>query len=259
MNATIHTPEDLLAQLAQPFHPSAIEWKPGTVKGERALALAYADLRAYMERLDEVCGLDWSVEYQPWGDSRIVARLTIGGVTRSSTGEPDATDQKNGMAGSVAEAMAFKRACAMFGLGRYLYNLPTVWADFDPATKQFTAQAKAKLTGILVQHYRRAMDGFQASAHTNGNGKAAVEAAGDTARMSDAEHDLVITWTKPDDAYAWAIGIGACDNVYNARQAFANVVTAHGDGRLTKQNAQDIYLAFIRDRQAKLQEASAVA
>jgi len=148
----------VLDDLRKPFHPSQVTWKPGAVKGDRALALAYADLRAYMNRLDEVCGSDWSVAYEPWGDDRIICRLTILGVTRSSTGETTNEAERSEIGGTVAEAQAFKRASAMFGLGRYLYNLPTGWADYDPATKKFTEKAKAKLMGILVQHYRRATD-----------------------------------------------------------------------------------------------------
>jgi len=147
---------ETLAKLRKPFHPSAITWKPGAVKGDRALALAYADLRAYMNRLDEVCDDDWSVAYEPWGQDRIVCRLTIGGVTRSSTGESNNESERSEIGGTVAEAQAFKRACAMFGLGRYLYNLPSGWADYDPAKKQFTEKAKVKLMQMLVQHYRRA-------------------------------------------------------------------------------------------------------
>jgi hypothetical protein len=148
----------VLEDLRKPFHPSQIIWKPGAVKGDRALALAYADLRAYMNRLDEVCGSDWSVAYEPWGEDRIICRLTIMGVTRSSTGEATNESERSEIGGTVAEAQAFKRASAMFGLGRYLYNLPTGWADYDPAKKQFTDKAKAKLTGILMQQYRRASD-----------------------------------------------------------------------------------------------------
>ena len=150
--------QQVLDELRKPFHPSQVTWKPGAVKGERALALAYADLRAYMNRLDEVCGSDWSVAYEPWGEDRIICRLTILGVTRSSTGETTNEAERSEIGGTVAEAQAFKRASAMFGLGRYLYNLPTGWADYDPATKRFTDKAKAKLTGILVQHYRRTTD-----------------------------------------------------------------------------------------------------
>lgn len=144
-----------MQELRLPFHPAMVSFKPGVVKGKRALALAYADLRAYMNRLDEVCGADWSVQYQPWGDDKIICNLTIAGVTRSSVGETTNEADRNEIGGMVAEAQAMKRACAMFGLGRYLYNLPTIWADFDPETKQFTQHAKAKLTGTLVQHYRR--------------------------------------------------------------------------------------------------------
>jgi hypothetical protein len=150
--------QQILEDLRKPFHPSQVTWKPGAVKGERALALAYADLRAYMNRLDEVCGTNWSVAYEPWGEDRIICRLTIMGVTRSSTGETTNEAEKSEIGGTVAEAQAFKRASAMFGLGRYLYNLPTGWADFDPATKRFTEKAKARLMGILVQQYRRATD-----------------------------------------------------------------------------------------------------
>jgi hypothetical protein len=57
-------------QLSKPFHPSHITWKPGVYNRDRnkALALPYADMNAYINRLDEVCGTDWSVNYTPWGD-----------------------------------------------------------------------------------------------------------------------------------------------------------------------------------------------
>jgi hypothetical protein len=151
--------QEILKELSKPFHPSHITWKPGVFNRDKnkALALAYADLRAYQNRLDEVCGMNWSVSYTPWGD-RIVCHLTINGVTRSSTGEPDSQSEKSEIAGTAAEAQAFKRACAMFGLGRYLYNLPTVWCEFDSERKQFTEQGKGRLSGIIVQHYRRHID-----------------------------------------------------------------------------------------------------
>lgn len=151
--------QQMMAELRKPFHPARISWKPGAVKGERALAMAYADLRVYMDRLDEVCGGDWSVAYDPWGPDRIICRLTIAGVTRSSTGESSAESDRNEIGGTVAEAQAMKRACAMFGLGRYLYALPTTWADYDAKTRQFTEQAKAKLATMLATHYRKATDG----------------------------------------------------------------------------------------------------
>ncbi len=151
---------EILSELSKPFHPSRVTWRPGalTAQKDKALALAYGDLRAYQDRLDEVCGMDWSVSYTPWGD-RIICHLTIGDVTRSSTGEPDSESERSEIAGTAAEAQAFKRAGAMFGLGRYLYNLPTVWVDYDAEQKRFTDKAKMRLNGIIATHYQRFLDG----------------------------------------------------------------------------------------------------
>ncbi len=179
---------NLLDQLRKPFHPSQVIWKPGAVKGDRALALAYADLRAYMNRLADVCGGDWSVSYELWGDTRIICRLTIAGVTRSSTGESSSESERSEIGGTVAEAQAFKRACAKFGLGRYLYNLPTGWADYDPGKRQFTEKAKAKLTAMLVQHYRRASeDKSELAAHEVGRHDHVFAASADGDGQSELE------------------------------------------------------------------------
>lgn len=154
-----------LDELSKPFHPSRITWRPGALTGkkDKALALAYADLRAYQNRLDEVCGMEWSVSYTPWGD-RIICHLTINGITRSSTGEPDSDSERSEIAGTTAEAQAFKRACAMFGLGRYLYNLPSLWVEYDVPNQRFTEKAKVRLQGVIAQHYQRFLDGQPTSA-----------------------------------------------------------------------------------------------
>lgn len=148
---------DILARLAIPFPPTAVSWKPGTTTkdGEKCMALAYADLRAYQERLDEVCGVDWSCRYVPWGDNRIICELTIYGITRSSTGESDVQDEKNNMAGSVSEAMSFKRACAMWGLGRYLYDLPSVWTGYDAQARKISKEGQTELDSRYAAWYAK--------------------------------------------------------------------------------------------------------
>jgi hypothetical protein len=148
---------ELQQRLAQPFEPKYIEWKPGgtTKDNTKCMAMAYADLRAYQERLDEVCGMDWAVRYVGWGDTRIFCELTIAGVTRTSTGESDAQDAKNGLAGTVAEAQSFKRAAAMFGLGRYLYDLPSAWVEFDSQYKRISDKGKAELESRYQAWYAR--------------------------------------------------------------------------------------------------------
>lgn len=55
--------------------------------------------------------------------------MTIFGLgSHSATGE-QWTDDDN--ACTCAEAQAFKRACACFGLGRYLYHFAGAWVDLD--------------------------------------------------------------------------------------------------------------------------------
>lgn len=125
--------QTLLEQLTQPFPGSTIQWRAGAKSNnkKRAQALAYAEPRVYEDRLNEVCPGDWSCQFKPWGENRIICELTIHGVKRSSTGEPGDSPAK--VAGTSSEAQAFKRACSKFGLGRYLYDLPDTWVDYDQA------------------------------------------------------------------------------------------------------------------------------
>lgn len=147
--------QDQLAALARPFHPDQISFKPGSVRrdGTAALGLAYVDLRAYMDRLDLVFGPAWAVSYRPWSDTRVICDLTLfsedgQSCTRSSTGEGEG---QNG--GPTAEAQAFKRACVMYGMGRYLYDLPQVWAAYDGQARRFTPSGLNVLLTSVVQHY----------------------------------------------------------------------------------------------------------
>jgi len=126
----------LLARLAEPFPTDQLKWRAGAVNRDKtkAIALAYAEPRSYEDRLNAVCPGAWHVDFQPWGEQRIICRLTIHALTRSSTGESG--DANPAIAGTSAEAQAFKRACSKYGLGRYLYDLPTTWVAYDPNTKR---------------------------------------------------------------------------------------------------------------------------
>ncbi len=124
---------ELLAELAKPFPASAVYWRAGSTTRDkkRAQALPYAEPRVYEDRLNAVCPGLWSVTFKPWGE-RLICELTIGGLTRSSTGE-----ENDGFApGTATEAQAFKRACSKFGLGRYLYDVPISWVEYDEQKKR---------------------------------------------------------------------------------------------------------------------------
>lgn len=159
--ATERTFDVILADLAKPFDPALVEFKPGAVaKSEaRALALAYVDSREYMRRLDEA-DPTWSDTYEVLDGATVICRLTVADVTRTDLGRKDEADENSLTA---AAAQAFKRACTKFGLGRYLYALPQVWAEFDPQRKRFTPAALDMLRASLAQPARP-------SGSPNGNG-----------------------------------------------------------------------------------------
>jgi hypothetical protein len=104
-------------------------------------ALAYVDARAIQDRLDDVLGVaGWQDAYRVLPDGSVVCRLRclIGGhwITKTDVGgqseQPDGGDRTK-----AAFSDALKRAAVKFGVGRYLYRLPSQWVDYDPQRKQF--------------------------------------------------------------------------------------------------------------------------
>jgi hypothetical protein len=135
-----HDAATIAELLAAPFPVTEVQFKPGVVSGNRALALAYVDARSVQDRLDAVLGIDgWQDDYQCLADGAVVCklRLRIGGewITKTDVGgqseQPDGGDRTK-----AAFSDALKRAAVKYGVGRYLYNLPAQWVDFDPKKKQ---------------------------------------------------------------------------------------------------------------------------
>jgi hypothetical protein len=140
--------KELIAALELPFDPSQIEWRVmNTTKGQqpaRGQVVPYADQRAYTDRLNALfTPAGWTRKYtihtspnfERSADQKIAAKvlitceLTIFGLgSHSATGEEWAD---NSNAGTAAEAQAFKRSCACFGLGRYLYYFTGTWVALD--------------------------------------------------------------------------------------------------------------------------------
>src|SRR5438552_7800639 len=131
----------LTLALSAPFHSKEVKFKPQVVQGHRALALAYVDARVIQDRLDEVLGVEgWQDEYECLPDGTVVCRLRLrlgeGWVTKMDVGgpseQPDEGDRRK-----AAFSDALKRAAVKFGVGRYLYRLPSQWVDYDPQKRQF--------------------------------------------------------------------------------------------------------------------------
>lgn len=76
----------------------------------------------------------------------------------------------------------------------------------------------------------------------------------ETLSPTDEELEVLGVWQTPDDARAWAVNVGACENEFEARNSFKKIVDAHG-GKLTKSNVAVVYLDFLRRQNTKLATA----
>lgn len=127
--------------LTQPFPAESVHFKPLSVKGNRALAAAYLDARAVMQRLDSVFGVGgWKDRYQLVAGGSVVCTLSVKvdgeWVQKSDVGSPsEQPDDGDKLKAAFSDAL--KRAAIKLGIGRYLYKLPRQWVDYDPQHKQF--------------------------------------------------------------------------------------------------------------------------
>ena len=162
---------DTMTLLKAPFPIDSLSWRVGNKsnwdkvakkpkdpnKPVKAQMLVYIDARDVQDRLDEVCGMNWSNDFKEV-NGRLVCNLTINGVTRADgAGDTDFEGEKGGLSD------ALKRSAVLFGIGRYLYNaknFPT-WIEYKEGDTDFTMPQKAKemfkdvarQLGITVQTY----------------------------------------------------------------------------------------------------------
>jgi hypothetical protein len=146
------TTQELLAAY---FDPGEVEWLPAATSGNKALAIAYVDARAVMDRLDKVLGATgWQDDYDVLPAGQVVCHLRCKindeWVAKTDVGGP--SDQKDvGDKMKSAFSDALKRAAVKFGVGRYLYSLPQSWVDYDPVKKKFATEPKLPAWAIPKQ------------------------------------------------------------------------------------------------------------
>ena len=119
---------EIFERLKEEFPRDAVSWRAQslTKEGNKAMALAYIDARDVMRRLDDVVGpQNWQDRYEVHGAKTICyLSLRIAGewVTKADgAGDSDVEAEK----GAISDA--FKRVAVKWGIGRYLYDMPTVW------------------------------------------------------------------------------------------------------------------------------------
>ena len=127
--------QEILSALKRPFEPRQISWRVGATSKDKTkgIALAYLDARDVMRRLDDVFGMDWQCRYTH-AENKTICEIgvLIDGVwlwRAGGAGDTDIEAEK----GAISDA--FKRAAVLFGIGRYLYELPNTWVQIDEYKK----------------------------------------------------------------------------------------------------------------------------
>lgn len=128
--------EVLLTQLKNPFDPKHLKWRVWATNKDKSkgIALAYLDARDVMKRLDDVCGPErWQSKLTRTGDGftcEIGIKFDDEWIWKAnSAGDTQVESIKGGASD------AFKRAAAVWGVGRYLYYLPNKWVALDEFKK----------------------------------------------------------------------------------------------------------------------------
>ena len=120
---------EIIEDFNQFIPPCFISKKPVFSKGRKTGEVEYVSWFHCCELLDKYCDgyWNWEIRTQFLGDRVVLeGKLTIfttdGNFTREATGWESLEVDGYGDATSNAEAMAMRRCCAKFGLGRYLWE-----------------------------------------------------------------------------------------------------------------------------------------
>jgi hypothetical protein len=126
------------------------------------MALAYLDARDVADRLDGVCGpSNWGCRYSHVG-AITVCEIGIctfmfhpenAALQGNWVWKADGAGQSDIEAEKGALSDAFKRAAVRWGIGRYLYHLPSPWVEIEKRgkTSVIAKHEYARLEKILAQ------------------------------------------------------------------------------------------------------------
>ena len=156
---------DALTRLTAPFALTDVDFKPQVLTKDRTkgMAATYVDARAVAARLDDVFGFGWSAAYRVVSDTEklfvvectLTAQVDGHTVSRADVGE-SSNGEREASRHKAAYSDALKRAAVQFGVGRYLYDLPKLWAEYDDSKKRWTDAGLHK----LERDYQNAIAGL---------------------------------------------------------------------------------------------------
>lgn len=120
--------------LRKPFPVVDLEWRISragyTRSGDKiyALVLTYVDARAVMRRLDDVVGMEnWKASFRREGEG-FLCTLSIK-LNDEWVWKEDGSDLTDFESFKGGISKSFIRAANMWGIGRYLYDLPEMFAN----------------------------------------------------------------------------------------------------------------------------------
>jgi hypothetical protein len=146
------------AALRAPFDPQDVDFRPGRASGEKTQALCYVNARAVMDRLDDAVGPEnWTFTYEPLAVENGVLKLAKGILTIHGVSKEDIGDASNAEPSKGTVSDALKRAAVVWGIGRYLYDVPTEWVKLDQF-KHISAADMQRLRAHLPQPGARPRD-----------------------------------------------------------------------------------------------------
>lgn len=135
--------EEIQQKLAVPFLPSEIEWRISATNKDKTkgIAVPYITNRAIMNRLDSIFGIfGWKNEFVANDKSKICGiSIKFGDEWYTKY---DGADDTNIEATKGGISNAMKRAAVQWGIGRYLYKLPTFWVAIEQAGKSYKLKGK---------------------------------------------------------------------------------------------------------------------
>lgn len=116
---------NIIERLKEPLDIRDVDFRIHSInKSGYATILAYKDARVDMNRLDEVCGVNWQDDYKLI-DGQLFCGIAIKiedeWIWRWDVGAESFTEKVKGRASD-----AFKRAGFRWGIGRELYDYPTI-------------------------------------------------------------------------------------------------------------------------------------